>query len=192
MRILLFFAVLLLCMVSCQSKKHFTIPDPLPENSIYNLNSEWKTQDGKTAHLKDFGGKINLYAMIFTSCRSACPRITADLQRIETEVEQKHPGEINFVLISMDPDRDTPEKLKQFAVDHHLDLTRWTLLTSTVDNVMELANVLDVRFKKSAENGIDHSNIIHVIDPAGVIVHQQVGLSIDPKETLEAIENLYH
>jgi hypothetical protein len=37
---------------------------------------------------------------------------------------------------------------------------------------MEIANVLDVRFKASKENGIDHSNIIHVINPAGVIVHQ--------------------
>lgn len=178
-------------MVSCNHKKKFEIQEQLPDNSIFNLTSEWKNQDGKTVHLKDFGGKINVAAMVFTSCRSACPRITADLQRIETEVQKKYPDEIGFLLISMDPDRDTPEKLKQFAADHQLDLSRWTLLTGNNDDVMEIANVLDVRFKKSVENGIDHSNIIHVIDPAGVIVHQQIGLAIEPGETLKAIDKLY-
>ncbi len=182
---------MILLLSSCHSKKEFKIPEQFPDNSIFNLTSEWKTQDGRIVPLKDFGGKINVAAMIFTSCRSACPRITADIQRIETEVQKKHKDEVGFLLISMDPDRDTPEKLKQFALDHHLDLSRWTLLTGNDDDVMELANVLDVRFKKSVENGIDHSNVIHVVDPAGVIVHQQIGLAVDPVETLNAIEKLY-
>lgn len=180
-----------LLLSSCHTKKEFKIPEQLPNNSIFSLTSEWKTQDGKKVHLKDFGGKVNVAAMIFTSCRSACPRITADLQRIETVVQKNHKDEIGFLLISMDPERDTPEKLKQFATDHHLELSRWTLLTGNNDDVMELANVLDVRFKKSVENGIDHSNIIHVVDPAGVIVHQQIGLAVDPNETLNAVEKLY-
>lgn len=177
--------------VSCNHNKKFKVPEQLPNNSIFNLTSEWKNQDGKVVHLKDFGGKVNVAAMVFTACRSACPRITADLQRIEAEVQKKYPNEIGFLLISMDPERDTPEKLKQFATDHQLDLSRWTLLTGNSDDVMEIANVLEVRFKKSIENGIDHSNIIHVIDPAGVIVHQQIGLAIEPGETLKAIDKQY-
>ncbi|MCW5909133.1 MAG: SCO family protein [Chitinophagales bacterium] len=188
----IFFAcVTLLFVASCHTKKEFKLPDVLPENSIYNLTSEWKTQEGETVQLKNFGGKINVAAMIFTACRSACPRITADLQRIDAGLKNKHKSDVRFLLISMDPERDTPEKLKKFALDHKLDLSRWTLLTGNADDVMEIANVLDVRFKASKENGIDHSNIIHVIDPSGVIVHQQVGLAIEPDETLRAIEKLY-
>lgn len=191
MKKILFACVTLLFWASCQPKKEFKLPDILPENSIYHLTSEWKTQNGETVQLKSFGGKIIVAAMIFTSCRSACPRITADLQRIEAGLKSKYKNNVRFLLISMDPERDTPEKLKQFAINHKLDLSRWTLLTGNADDVMEIANVLDVRFKASKENGIDHSNIIHVIDPAGVIVHQQVGLAIEPDETLKAIEQLY-
>ncbi len=179
------------CLFSCNTKKEFVLPEQLPDNSIFNLESKWRTQEGKTVQLKDYGGRINIAAMIFTSCRSACPRITADLKRIEESAQKKHKDEIGFLLISMDPERDTPEKLKQFAMDYKLDLSRWTLLTGNSEDVMEIANVLDVRFKASKENGIDHSNIIHVIDPAGVVVHQQVGLSIEPRETLKAIDKLY-
>ncbi len=176
---------------SCQTKKEFKLPDVLPETSIYNLDSEWKTQNGDVVQLKYFGGKVNVAAMIFTACRSACPRITADLQRIDEGLKSKYKNDVKFLLISMDPERDTPEKLKQFAIDHKLDLSRWTLLTGNSNDVMEIANVLDVRFKSSKENGIDHSNIIHVIDPAGVVVHQQIGLAIEPDETLKAIDKLY-
>lgn len=96
---------------------------------------------------------------------------------------------MQFLLISMDPERDTPERMQEFAGQFQLN-TQWTLISSTEDATMEMANILGVRVKKLSDGGFDHSNVIHVINPAGIVVHQQQGLSVDPAETVVALQRL--
>jgi protein SCO1/2 len=55
---------------------------------------------------------------------------------------------------------------------------------------MEIANVLGVKVKKLENGGFDHSNIIHVFDQEGVIVHQQNGFAVEQDETLKELRNL--
>lgn len=155
--------------------------------SLHDLSSKWTTQDNKTIELKDIKAKVIVAAMIFTNCKAACPRITADLQRIEQGIPKDKLDEVAFVLITMDPERDTPKQLASFAADHQLNLKRWTLLTGSESDVLEISNVLNVRMKKEANGNFDHSNIIHIINDKGNIVYQQVGLAIEPTESLSKI-----
>ncbi len=158
--------------------------------TIHDITSEWTTQDNKKVKLSDFKNKAIVAAMIFTNCQAACPRITADLQRIEKEIPKDKLNDVSFLLITMDAKRDTPEQLKKFADDHQLDLNRWTLLTSNESDILEFANVLNVRFTETENGNYDHSNIIHIINDKGNIVYQQVGLAQEPEKSLEKINEL--
>jgi protein SCO1/2 len=129
--------------------------------------------------------------MVFTHCESACPRIVADMQRIESSLSAKELQQVTFLLISMDPERDTPARLTEFSNEHKLN-PNWTLICSDKDATMEIANVLGVKVKKLEGGGFDHSNLIHVFDQGGVIVHQQNGFAVEQDETLKAIRNLIH
>ena len=204
----LLYLVLLVAWTSCSEqvdnndleKEHVSNPaqDPnsdytgtISDESVYNLNSIWTTQDGNKIELPDLMGKIQVITMIYTSCQFACPRIVADVNRIKSEVEKKGLGDkVHFVLVSIDPEVDTPDKLHAFAKEYHMDPNEWMLLNGKDGDVLELAALLGVKYKKTTETDYAHSNIITVLDQQGEIVHQQVGLATDPAQTIEEIESL--
>ncbi len=161
----------------------------IPSESLFNLSSAWQNQHADTIALNHLNGKITVLAMVFTHCESACPRIVADIQRIEKSFSEEALKQINFVLISMDPTRDTPERFREFAKNHQLN-NNWTLLRSDESATMEIANVLNVRVKKLSDGGFDHSNSIFVLNQNGAVVHQQNGLEQEPSETIKIIRSL--
>ncbi len=158
--------------------------------SLYNLNSKWATQKGDSIELKALKGKVQIVAMIYTNCDYACPRILADLKRIEESLDEKKKNETGIVLVTLDPERDNPEKLQDYAQKNRLNPDRWISLTGKEDNVMELAALLNVKYRKELSMDIAHSNIISVLNEEGELVHQQEGLGVDPSETVNAITAL--
>lgn len=141
-------------------------------------------------NIEGLKGKVTVLAMIYASCKAACPRIIADLKRIESGLGDKKDS-IKFVLISMDPENDPPEKLRELATNYALNLQNWTLLTGDNNDVLEMANALDVRIRRNAGGDItDHSNLIFVLDKEGVIMHRQEGLSVPPEESIAAAKKL--
>jgi protein SCO1/2 len=159
----------------------------ISDESIFNLTSKWKTQDNKTIEIKDFKGKVTVIVMIYTSCKAACPRLVADMRDIESKMPKDKLSEINFVLVSIDPEVDTPERLKTFAKANFMDTPHWTFLQGTKTTVQEFANVLAVKYKQIAPMDFSHSNIISVFDKEGVLIHQQEGLGVNNKETVNKI-----
>lgn len=202
MKKLLIYIMLVSIIISCKNKKQEDACCKKPETStdekkfntditLYDIETIWTNQENNKMSLSDFKQKKAIVlAMIFTNCKAACPRITADLQRIEKEIPKDELDNVAFVLVTMDPDRDTPEQLKEFAGIHQLDLKRWTLLTATPSEVLEFANVLNVRINKTEDGNFDHSNIIHIINSNGNIVHQQIGLDINPTESIDIIKSI--
>lgn len=175
----------------CSKEKTAGTLKQISGGSVYNLTSLWTTQLNESFQLNHFKNKIVIAAMVFTHCESACPRIVADMQRIESSLSAKELQQVTFLLISMDPERDTPARLTEFSKEYKLN-PNWTLICSDKGATMEIANVLGVKVKKLEGGGFDHSNIIHVFDNDGIIVHQQNGFAVEQDETLKAIRNLIH
>lgn len=163
------------------------ISDEISEASIFNLDSEWHTEEGNGIQLKDLKGKTLVMVMIYTSCKAACPRLVADMRNIETQIPKENKKDLNFVLVSIDPSTDTPERLKSFAVENFIDGDEWTLLQGTESGVREFANVLAVKYKQISPIDFSHSNIISVFNSEGELVHQQEGLGVDSEETVNTI-----
>ena len=164
--------------------------EKISDMSIYNLPSHWTTQDGEDIELKDLQGKVVAMVMIYTSCQAACPRLVADMRNIEKQIPEEKKDEVQFVFVSIDPEVDTPERLKIFAKENQMEDDKWLFLRGSEENTREFAAVLAVNYKRISPIDFSHSNIISVFDRGGELAHQQEGLGVDSKETIQAITNL--
>ena len=169
-----------------------TSTDKISDMSIYNLPSVWTNPNGEKIELKELKGDVLVMVMFYTSCKIACPRLVADMRNIETQVAQEDKGEVKFILVSIDPETDTPERLKDFAKENHMESEQWLFLTGSEEDTREFAAVLAVSYKRISPMDFSHSNIISVFDQGGELAYQQEGLGINNKKTVDRILELIH
>lgn len=162
----------------------------LPGDSIYNIASEWTTQNGKTVRLESLRGRPVVVAMIYLNCPDVCPLIAENMQRIEADLPKPISEDVEFALFSFDSSRDTPDKLKTYASARGLDLRHWTLYRSSDMAARELAAALDVTFRRTEEGAFDHSVMISLLNADGVVVYRQIGLTGDTKDFVSRIKAL--
>lgn len=165
-------------------------PGELPEMSVYQLPGIWTNQDNEDFPLEELRGKVTVMVMIYTSCKAACPRLISDMRRIEEEVPEKYKSEVQYVMVSIDPETDTPEKMKEFSIENEMTDEKWIFIRSTEENTREFATVLAVNYKRISPIDFSHSNIISVFDKDGVMQYQQEGLDLKHEKTIRTIKEL--
>lgn len=183
----LFISTLLFTFESCDKKAKVDKDKPISDLSIYNLPSKWTNQNGQNIEMKDLRGKVLVMVMIYTSCKAACPRLVADMRNIESRLPDNIKEHVKLVLVSIDPEVDTPKRLKAFAIENKMDSEQWEFLRSTEENTREFAAVLAVNYKKIAPLDFSHSNIISVFNSEGELAYQQEGLGVNSDETIKKI-----
>ncbi len=100
------------------------------------------------------------------------------MKSIDAKIDKKEKQAISLVLVSIDPETDTPDRLHEFAKTNEMQDPQWTFLTSNENATQEFANVLSMKYKKISPIDFSHSNIISVFSPDGQLVSQEEG-SID-------------
>lgn len=183
----LVFVLFIALIVGCEKKNEVTDTKPISDLSIYNLPSQWTNQNNKNIVMKDLKGKVIVMVMIYTSCKAACPRLVADMRNIESRLPEEIKDKVKLILISIDPEVDTPKRLKSFAIENKMDTPQWEFLRSTPENTREFAAVLAVNYKKIAPLDFSHSNIISVFNTQGELVFQQEGLGVNSDATVNKI-----
>lgn len=161
----------------------FDLDAPLSENSIYLHDVVWQTDEEDSLALADFRGGPVALAMVYADCGTACPLIVQDMKRIG-----KAAGDVplRYVLVSLDPERDTPERMRSFRHMHAIG-EGWTMLRGSDDDVQTLAAILGVRYRPDTDGTIAHSNIITLLDAHGEIIVQHEGLGLDPAPAVAAL-----
>ena len=173
--------------ISMETKISQEMNRELPEMSIYNLPSTWTTQDSQEIQLEEMKGKVLVMVMIYTSCKTACPRLIADMRNIESKIAKKDLEDMKFVVVSIDPETDTPERLKEFSKLYGMDDGHFIFLRGTPEDTREFAMVLSMNYRRVSPVDFAHSNIISVFDEEGVLVHQRKGLGTDYDGLIGAI-----
>lgn len=109
----------------------------------YFPNVELITQDGKTVHFYDdlIKGKIVVIDLIYTHCVDSCPLETARLLQVQKMLGDAVGKEIFFYSITIDPKRDTPQVLKDYAEKYHVG-PGWTFLTGKKADIDMLSKKL--------------------------------------------------
>ena len=145
--------------------------------SIYQLESVWKNQFGKEVKLSSFLGKKVVLVMFYTSCTTACPVLVNELQRLHADIPKSDLNKYHFVLVSIDPSKDTPERLKKYAEERDLNWENWALITGSKYEIAELAQILGFKYKENQSGMFTHSNLITFINAKGEIQNQSEGLN---------------
>ena len=147
-------------------------PAPLPVMGHvppFQLVDERGAQFDATALL----GHPTVVDFIFTRCMSSCPRLTADMAKLQAKLDAAK-SRARLLSFSVDPENDTPEVLTAYGAKAHADPARWSFVTGPGDDV-ERAVVLG--FKVSAakiERGANEYDVTHgdwfvLVDGKGAI-----------------------
>lgn len=191
MKNILLFLFSVLTIFSCKENTEQTVQKKDSANSsIFLLDSKWQNQDAEELQLKDLKGKNLVMVMIFTSCRTACPILVADMKKVHDKIEKNKLKDTSLVLISIDPTNDTPEVLKKFAAERNMDSEPWIFLRSDEESTREFANVLAVKYKKISPIEFSHSNIISVFNRNGELVSQEEGSGINSDAVAKTVNEL--
>lgn len=154
--------VLLALFAACQPRPELPQLFPVPDAQLVDEN-------GRNVRLGAMKGSVTVYDFIFTSCSGTCPIMTNNMRALTAKVEKDAP--VRFVSISVDPARDTPQVLAQYAKRVRND-ARWTFLTGDRNTIVDLS----VKgFKLAAGDPMPggeallHSSKFAVADKSGVI-----------------------
>jgi protein SCO1/2 len=94
-------------------------------------------QRGRPFGSAELAGRVWIANFIFTSCRTICPRLTAQMARIQERL-RPHGDAVHLVSVSVDPRADTPPILAAYARRHGADDDRWSFLTGSQEAVERL------------------------------------------------------
>lgn len=123
-RIISFFVLIsvILLLTACGSK--------LRDQLNWKLdNFSYTDQNGKTFGRDDLKGKVWVADFIFTSCKTVCPPLIANMERLQRMLKDEGVQNVEFVSFSVDPTVDTPSKLKEFMSRYDMDESKWHFLT---------------------------------------------------------------
>ena len=165
-------------------------PGKYSEKSIYRLTADWTDADGKKVRLDSLRGRPVVVAMFFTSCMHSCPFLVNELKVMQKALSAKASDRAQFLLVSIDPERDSATALKEFRTKHKLAGERWTLLTGSHDAVKQLAEKIGFSYAPGSKTQFAHSLLVTVLDGNGEVAHQQVGLGVDRRDATKKLEKL--
>lgn len=172
----------------CRELKSTTPPT---DKSLYQLDSEWRSDAGRKVRLEVLRGRPQVVAMFFTKCEFACPIIVNDMRRLEAALPEAIRQQTDFLLISFDSERDNAEALRAYRTRQKLPMERWTLLAGEPDDVREMAALLGVNYRQDARGQFAHSNLITLLNAEGEVVAQQNGLNVAPEEMMQKVTGLF-
>ncbi len=156
---------------------------PVPQFTLTN-------QDGKRLSLKDLRGKILAITFIYVSCADTCPLLTAKMAGIQDRLGAAFGPEVNFLSITVDPERDTPEVLKRYAEAHHANPAGWAFLTGTPTEIRDVAKRYGIYYKKTPGGDVDHTFLTSLVDQNGTLRVQYMGVKFNPDEMLRDLQSL--
>jgi protein SCO1 len=140
------------------------------------------SQDGKPITLAAFRGKVTAVTFILTLCNSTCPVLTPMMSFVQDRLGSDFGSKIAFVSITVDPERDSPEVLKQYAQAFGANLTGWSFLTGAPAAIQDVTRRYGVYASKAENGGVDHTFLTSIVDAQGILRVQYLGVRFDPEE----------
>ncbi|AFT69605.1 SCO1/SenC family protein, cytochrome c oxidase assembly factor [Alloalcanivorax dieselolei B5] len=142
----------------------------LPGDSVYALSATLENELGKALQWRDLRGEPRLVSMVYTRCRMSCPLIIHQGMSVQQRLLEEGAAAPRLLIISMDPDHDTPEVLAETMTRYRLSPQRATFLRPRDHQERTIAALLDIRFRQRDDGGFDHTNAWLLLDADGRIV----------------------
>jgi len=164
----------------------------LPPNSVYHLQASVEDQFGEITGLDRYKGQPVLVTMFYTSCPHVCPLLISTIKLTDSKLSAEERADLRILTISIDPERDTPEKLRETLERHSVDSSRWSMTRSQPGDLRAIAGVFGVRYKQLPDGEFNHTTRIILLDREGVQVASTEQLGRHDAAFLEAIKASFH
>ena len=131
-------------------------------------------QDGRALRSEEaLRGKVWIAGFAFTSCVSICPMLTSQMANVQRRLEP-HGDRVHLVTITVDPETDTPERLREYAARYGADLSRWSFLTGEPEReraTIEQGFRRPIGARREVPGGYDilHSGDLMLVDQRGML-----------------------
>lgn len=155
-------------------------------------------QDGQKVSLRDLRGKVLIVNFIFTHCESGCLVSTAKLKDVQNAFKDKP---FQLVSITFDPGHDTPAVLKEYAKRFRADLSNWTFLTGTPEEIEPVLFDYKIEVNWKGKKGptdevvsvaiVDHGMKSYVIDQTGAKRFEYWGQDFDTKVVIKDLAAVF-
>lgn len=156
-------------------------------------------QEGKKFSFKDYRGKALAITFIYRECPlpEFCIKMSSQFAKMANQIaaDPEAKEKVRLLSISFDPERDTPEKLKQYGLgylgkDAKDDLTVWNLAVGSDKEVRAVADFFGLKYETDAadKTQINHSLVTAVIGPDGKVTRVFTGGRWTPDDVLAELK----
>jgi protein SCO1/2 len=129
-------------------------------------------QDRRRIDSNELRGKVCLVSFIFTTCNGTCPETTLRLSLVQRELGKRgllKAGEVRLVSVTLDPERDCPEVLRDYMKRYEADPKTWSFLTGPAEQVRRAIADWGMWARPAAGGQLDHPSRIFLVDRKGRI-----------------------
>jgi protein SCO1/2 len=167
------------------------VPPAKPSaQTLYELHPVLRDQSGALVPIDVFRGHPLLVSMFYGSCPSACPLLISNVARIDAELPAGVRDDTRVLLVSFDPEHDTPEALRAVAAAHRIDLSRWELASAPDGDARDLAAFLGITYRRLQEGSFAHTSVIVAFDRKGAMIARAEGADADIEPVAQAVEQV--
>jgi protein SCO1/2 len=157
--------------------------------SLYQLELKLTDQAALVRDFDLYAGQPALVAMFYGSCPMTCPLLIDTLRAIENALTPQERARVRVLMVSVDPDRDTPQALAALAKQRRIDLQRWTLARAEANDVRMLAAALDIQYRRLPNGEYNHTSVITLLGADGEMLKQTAVLGRAEPEFVTALRS---
>jgi len=131
-----------------------------------------ETADGARTNFAATGGRVRIATMFYSHCPGVCPLTIEALRSIDRQLTAEQRGRLSFVLLSLDPARDSPQALRALAVERGLTSSQWILGRTSEDDARSFATAAHIHYRTLSDGSIDHSTTLLLVDGRGRVLNR--------------------
>ena len=136
--------------------------DRPPEDEAWLSRFELTERSGRLISSEELEGQPYIVSFFFTKCPSVCPRQNQKLKELQQQFKGK---KVRFLSISVDPDNDTPEAMREYAARFGADKDQWLFLTGDLTYIRRIGAEI---FQQPIDKGF-HTEKFVLVDAEGTI-----------------------
>ena len=146
----------------------YTFQGSLIDPPIEAADFELTDQNGQTFRLSEHQGKVVLIFYGYTNCPDVCPLTLSDFKLIKADLGEQA-DQVNFVFITVDPERDSQERLKAYLANFDPVFSGLTGSRSELESVWKAYGVYQAKQETGSAAGylVDHTARTYAIDKQG-------------------------
>ena len=183
-------AALFVVGVACQREEPLQRLWPAPAFALVD-------HQGRAFGSAELSGRAAVFSFVYTHCTDTCPLLTATMAQVQDRLRSEGllGSKVQLVSVTVDPRRDTPEVLAEYASRFRADGDAWRFLTGEPEAVYTLLagfklNTVEVARAFEGAEVVPHSDRLLVVDPDGQARSALPGEQVLPDQVVRTVRKV--